>query len=209
MLHFLKISFTLISLILIFSCKRGGSSERTPFHLNPNMDRQEKYKAQESNSFFEDESTMLLPPEGTIARGKLKADKHLHFGQNSRGKYINKLPSLKKLNFSSKEALLRKGRERYNIYCAACHGYKGDGKGSVAIKGYQPAPADLRIDRGGVKRSLGELYAIIATGYPVGNSPIKTMPAYNIQVNVSERWAIVAYLKVLKDAYNNYKDKEK
>ena len=204
-----KSSLIFIVMFFSFACWRGGISKKPPIHPNPNMDKQEKYKAQESNSFFEDKSTMLLPPAGTIARGKLKNDKHLYFGKNSNGKYVDSLPSLEKLHFYSKKNLLKRGRQRYNIYCSACHGYKGDGKGTVASKGYLPTPPDLRIDRGGIKRSIGELYAIITTGYPAGNSPIKTMPAYNIQLEVADRWAVIAYLQVLKDAYKNYKDKEK
>ena len=210
MSYFLKTSLSLFVIgVFFFSCGRGKNTAKTPFHFNPNMDSQEKVKAQGANYFFNNKPTMLLPPEGTIAQGKLKDDKHLYFGKNKQGKFVNQPPSLKKLKFNSKEHLLKRGKQRYDIYCSACHGYSGNGRGTVALKGYKPAPADLRVTRGGKKLSKGELYAIITQGYPLGNLPVKTMPAYNISLDVRDRWAVVEYLQVLKDAYKNYKNKEK
>ena len=209
MSYLLKSSFSLFVIgLFLFSCGRGKNTGKTPFHFNPNMDSQEKYKAQGGDYFFNNKSTMFHPPEGTIAQGKLKLDKHLYFGKDNQGKFVDEIPSLKKLKFSSREGLLKRGKERYDIYCSVCHGYSGNGRGTVALKGYQPAPADLRIDRGGKKLLKGELYAIIAEGYPLGNLPVKTMPAYKISLDVYDRWAVVEYLQVLKDAYKSYKDKE-
>jgi hypothetical protein len=53
-----KVILVLSLVILIVSCGRGEFSEKPPIHLNPNMDSQEKYKAQSESNFFADGSSM-------------------------------------------------------------------------------------------------------------------------------------------------------
>ena len=97
--------------------------------------------------------------------------------------------------------LMRRGQERFNIYCAACHGLGGYGDGMVARRAAEMqqsgantaagwvAPTNYHTDeiRG---RPVGNLYNTITNG-------IRTMPAYDKQIPVPDRWAIVAYVKAL------------
>jgi mono/diheme cytochrome c family protein len=85
-------------------------------------------------------------------------------------------------------ALLRRGRQRYEIFCAPCHGLAGDGDGEVAQRGF-PAPPSYHQPR---LRSAPdeELYAAIRDGYGV-------MPAYGDRLGEADRWAVVAYLRAL------------
>ena len=69
---------TLLALAIVAfvgaGCKRGATSAKPPIHPNPNMDSQEKYKAQAEAPFFKNNSSMRMPVTGTVARGTLGKD---------------------------------------------------------------------------------------------------------------------------------------
>ena len=87
--------------------------------------------------------------------------------------------------------LLKRGQERFQIYCAPCHNDTGDGQGMIVRRGY-PAPPSYHIDR---LRQVSDsyLFQIITNG-------IGTMYAYGDRVEPSDRWAIVAYIRALQKA---------
>jgi mono/diheme cytochrome c family protein len=97
-----------------------------------------------------------------------------------------------------------RGRERYGIYCAPCHGDTGIGDGPVArraaklAEGTWTPPSDLTA-AATVARPEGELFDVISHG-------IRTMPAYSAQIPVADRWAIVAYLRALQRSANGRPD---
>lgn len=219
MLQSLKINlsktyFIMLIMILVVSCERGGISKKPPVHVNPNMDLQEKYKAQAESKFFKDGRTMRTPVKGTVARGFLKADIHLYQGKKSSNtsQFATTFPSLEKLGYSNPDnrenykALLKRGQERYNIYCSMCHGKLGDGKGTVSKeKGLNVPPSDLRIAVY-YKKPLGELFSIISHGV-IRNGTV-TMPSYSLQLHEKDRWAVIAYLRTLQKAYKKYEHSE-
>ena len=82
--------------VLSLVCCRGWVSEAPPVHLNPNMDTQPKYKPFRESDFFEDKRSMRPRVDGTVARGELKDDTHLHFGmRNARGDDVDPAPLLR------------------------------------------------------------------------------------------------------------------
>lgn len=85
-------------------------------------------------------------------------------------------------------ALLERGRERYDIYCAPCHGRSGNGDGMIARRGF-PAPPSYHTDR---LRNAPDshFYQVITHGYGV-------MYPYSDRVAPADRWAIVAYIRAL------------
>jgi hypothetical protein len=174
-------------MILMIGCYRGSPSEDPPIHLNPNMDNQPKYKAQAKSEFFEDRATMRMPVPGTVARGDLRAD-HVYFqGKNADGSLVVNSPVEVTLD------LLKRGQERYNIYCAPCHDRTGAGQGIVIKKGFLPPPS-LHLDR--LREAPdGHFFDVISNG-------IRNMPPYNHQVQVADRWAIVAYIRALQRSQN-------
>jgi mono/diheme cytochrome c family protein len=98
------------------------------------------------------------------------------------------------------EAFVRRGQERYTIFCAMCHGAGGAGNGMIVQRGYLKPPSYLTdVSRGyklrGEKMSLsdapvGYLFDVITHGYG-------GMPDYSTQIPVRDRWAIVAYVRAL------------
>jgi len=183
--------FRIISVLLlalaVTSCYRGKPSEDPPIHPNPNMDDQPKYEAQERSEFFEDGATMRSPVPGTLARGDLREDSEFYQGRTSDGQLVRKMPV--EINLE----LLKRGQQRYDIYCTPCHGGSGAGGGIVVKKGYLPPPS-FHIDR---LRQIedGHIYEVITNG-------IRNMPAYNHQIPVNDRWAIVAYVRALQRSQN-------
>jgi mono/diheme cytochrome c family protein len=89
--------------------------------------------------------------------------------------------------------LLKRGQERFNIFCSPCHGRLGDGKGIVVERGYSPPPT-FHSDR---VRSFpdGHIFDVITNG-------IRNMPPYGPQIPASDRWAIVAYFRALQRSQN-------
>lgn len=86
------------------------------------------------------------------------------------------------------QALLARGRERFDIYCAPCHGLAGHGDGIVAQRGF-PHPPSYHIDR---LRNAPDshLFDVITHGYGA-------MYPYADRVGVADRWAIISYIRAL------------
>jgi mono/diheme cytochrome c family protein len=85
-------------------------------------------------------------------------------------------------------ALLARGRERFDIYCAPCHGLAGDGDGVIVAHGF-PRPPSYH-DRRLLTAPAQQLYDVITKGYGV-------MYSYAASVEPRDRWAIVAYVRAL------------
>ena len=182
-----KIFFLLGVTVVLGGC-RGTLKEDPPIHINPNMDAMERFEAQEANPFFADGRAMRPPVSGTVARGMLREDVQFHTGRNADGSYVQVMPLEYTVEFANR------GRERYDIYCAVCHGIAGDGQGIVMSGGYGFAPIGYHDDR---LRTIedGYLYEVIASG-------VRTMPGYAQQIPVADRWAIVAYVRALQRSQN-------
>ena len=169
------------ALLLLAGC-RGSTSEEAPVHLNRNMDTQEKYVAQRSSAFFADGSAMRTPPEGTVARGELRDDDAYYTGKTPDGAYAP-------LPFSAEAADLKRGSDRFGIYCSPCHGYTGDGKGKIMEYKY-PIPPTSLYEQKVYDMADGNIFEIISNG-------IRNMPSYRQQIPVRDRWCIVAHVRQL------------
>jgi mono/diheme cytochrome c family protein len=146
------------------------------------MHDQRKIEPLEATPFFADGRGSRKPVDGTVARGKLKDDRHLHEGRTAAGELVDELPMP-----VNKDLLLR-GRERFDIYCSPCHARTGDGDGMVVRRGFQKPPTFHRDELR--KAKLGHLFEVISKG-------LGAMPAYAAQIKVEDRWAIVAYVRAL------------
>lgn len=85
-------------------------------------------------------------------------------------------------------ALLKRGRQRFDIFCAPCHGPVGDGRGRIVERGF-PAPPSYHIDR--LRQAPDQhFYDVITHGYGA-------MYSYASRVPPPDRWAIIAYIRAL------------
>ncbi len=142
---------------------------------------QPKYKPLAESNFFADRRTSRPLPEGTVARGWLRADQKFYEGKEG-GQLAMTLPMP-----LTRETLAR-GRERFNIFCSPCHDSTGSGRGMVVRRGYQPPPS-LHIDR--LREApVGHFFDVITHG-------LGAMSDYAGEIPVSDRWAIAAYVKAL------------
>lgn len=145
------------------------------------MHDQPKYKPLRASRFFADGRSARPLPMGVIARGHLDDTDSLHTG-TANGAFLTQIPV--PVNIET----LSRGQERFNIYCAPCHGRVGDGRGMIARRGFM-IPSDLNSPR--VRHAPpGYIFGVITNGYGA-------MPDYRDQVPVADRWAIAAYVRAL------------
>ena len=91
------------------------------------------------------------------------------------------------------EKLLRRGQDRYKIFCTPCHGLQGDGNGMAAVRGMKHPPS-YHIDR--LRQAPnGYFYDVITNGFGA-------MYSYNDKVAVDDRWRIAAYIRALQLSQN-------
>ena len=101
----------------------------------------------------------------------------------------------------ARRAMMERGHERFNIYCAPCHSVAGDGHGPISMRAQWLAET-LR-DQGSAGLSAptlhddrirsmpdGQLYGVITNG-------LRNMPAYSQSIPLADRWAIVSYVRAL------------
>lgn len=183
----LLVLLALAVVAMVSGCYQGRPSEKTPIHVNPNMDNQEKYKALGSNEFFPDAANMRQPVAGTIARGNLREDVQYYTGKDAAGQFVAKNPVPLTME------VMKRGENRFNIYCSPCHSRAGDGKGIVVQYNFIPPPT-FHQDRLRLERD-GYIFDVMTNG-------IRNMQPYRNQVPVSDRWAIVHYLRALQRSQN-------
>lgn len=174
----------LILLAAVLVGCQGMQSDKPPIHLNPNMDSQAKYKPQAYSDFFVNSSTMRVPVEGTVARGDLHVDDAFFTGKDADGTEVTKNP----LNITAQ--VLARGQQRYNIYCTPCHDSNGTGNGLVKKKITFQLP-NMNFHEQVVKDYAdGYIFNVITNGK-------NNMQPYRHQIQVKDRWAIVAYVRAL------------
>lgn len=160
------------------------------------MADQPRIESYEASTFFEDGQGSRLPVAGTIARGELQLDTHFYRGIVD-GEPAREFPEAF-LTQDVPQMLLKRGRERFNIFCAHCHGRVGGGSGGrpeyqslvgmVVRRGFPMPPtfhqARLR------EAPAGHFFDVITRGFG-------RMPAHDYLIPAADRWAIVAYIRAL------------
>lgn len=147
---------------------------------------QEKYEPLEATSFFADGQTFRQPIAGTVARGQLRLDTHFYEGKVG-GELTDDLP------MPVTASLLKRGQERFNIYCAPCHGRTGQGNGMIVQRGMKQPPSfhQQRLR----DMPVGYYFDVITNGFGV-------MYSYAARIPVADRWAISAYVRTLQLSQN-------
>jgi mono/diheme cytochrome c family protein len=145
------------------------------------MFNQPKSNPLQESAFFPDGAASRPLPPHTVSRDDWDQESSFYTGRQGTN-LITTFP------FPVTRAVLDRGRERYDIYCAPCHGQTGDGKGIVVLRGLS-APPPLDLDR--LRASpAGHFVEVITRGYGV-------MFPQSSQVAPADRWAIAAYIRAL------------
>ena len=181
---------------------RGTISDRRPLIFVTDGVIQPRYHAQDESQFFKDGRAMRTPPEGTVAFGGadyqsdagsprlnpdlLQADDHYYRGKQGTA-WVTQIPI--KLDL----ALLKRGQERYEIFCMPCHGATGAGNGLMTQYGLVGVASIT--DPFHALMPVGEYFSVISGGKG-------RMRGYGPQIKVRDRWAIVAYVRTLMRSQN-------
>jgi mono/diheme cytochrome c family protein len=203
---------------------RGDRSDNTPRQFFPDLDHQPRWDPQEASSFFADGRTARVTPAGAVPFGAYDFDPVAHADAGwaavliaGRGAllaeddavyhgvevdpgggefYIDTIP------VAVTRDMIEHGRNMYNIFCVACHGYLGDGKGMVGIRwAYPPAnlTGEVYRDRANRQGKDGYIFHIIRDGL-VGPDGANRMPGYKHALNPMDAWAVVAYVRALQQS---------
>jgi mono/diheme cytochrome c family protein len=167
------------------------------------MQDQPRYKVYKSSDWFADGRASREAPEGTIARGYLRDNKALYTGKaenstgtaqtNAAGQQITFPDSVGEFPMAITQEVLDRGEERYKVFCSVCHGNFGNGDGMAVRRGF-PKPPSYNDDR--LRNApVGHFFDVSTNGWG-------KMNGYSAQVSVSDRWAIVAYIRTLQLSQN-------
>ena len=145
-----------------------------------------RYEVFEASDSFPDGRASRSAPAGTVARGWLREDEALYTGKRD-GVPVEAIP------FAVTHDDLKRGQERYTIYCTPCHGQLGDGNGMVVERGLRQA-ANFHQDRLRQER-LGYFFDVITNGFGA-------MQGYAEQIPVRDRWLVAGYVRALQYSQN-------
>jgi hypothetical protein len=145
------------------------------------MAHQPKSKPLSPSTFFDDGRSERPALENTVARGSV-ADDDLFIPKDSNAFPLPLTPQL-----------LKRGQERYKIFCTPCHGVQGDGNGMVAMRGMKHPPTYHQARLREVPN--GYIFDVITNGFG-------GMLGYSAQIPPSDRWAIIAYVRALQLSRN-------
>lgn len=150
------------------------------------MQDQPKLIPQRGSEMFADHRGARPQVLNTVARGQLREDSYFYTGviQGANGyrEEQNLMP------FPVTMEVLKRGQERFNIYCTPCHSRVGNGLGEIVERGYKPA-ANLHDE---VRRAqpISHYFYVMTHGYGA-------MPDYSAQLTPVDRWAVAAYIRAL------------
>lgn len=172
----------LFALVLVAtSCH--DKTERN-YQYMPNMYESVGYETYGEADFLPNNAEALLPPANTINRGWLPYE----IENSPEGKELARLQS-SPLDSLNSEKNLANGSQLYTIYCAICHGDKGDGKGNLVkrekILGVPNYADPVR------NVTVGTTYYTIHYG-------LNSMGSYSSQMNTEEMWQVSEYVMQLK-----------
>jgi mono/diheme cytochrome c family protein len=189
---------SLIPLVQIYKA-RATKSSQPHWHIFSDMDFQPKVKSDQPFPDFPDGRGNRGHVPGTVARGQLAADDLFDRGLRD-GAWTTGLPP----QITVDKAALDRGQERYNVYCAPCHGYDGAGHGIVPERvkrggGAWEARNLVSPESTAITMPNGQLFNTISNGF-------NTMMGYAAQVPVADRWKIVLYVRALQRSQNATRD---
>jgi hypothetical protein len=181
---------------------RAVNNKNRRIHLIQDMDHQGKFGPQDTSDIFTDRRAMRPPVEGAVAReDAVREDNHYYrgviSGADGKPAWATAYPRQMTVDLN----FIRRGQERFNIYCRPCHGYGGYGDGIVNERAMQlmssaEAKGTAWVQAKNIHEPLireqppGQIFNTITHG-------IRNMAGYESQIPLDDRWAITAYVKAL------------
>jgi len=173
----------------------------------PRMRAQARLKPYEDSAFYSDQRSVRHPPMGTIARGEKVADAAFYWGRRTLPPVITRAQPPTRLTprseltrdglaeiyvetnpIAATALTLKRGQQRFDIFCAPCHGRAGDGQGIITRHDF-PLPPTFHSEA--LRQApAGYLFDVITQGYGM-------MYSYADRLNPADRWAVVAYIRAL------------
>ena len=138
----------------------------------------------QESKFYADGMTSRPLVEGTIARGKIRLDDPFFTGFKG-GKLVTEFP------LPVDEELIRRGEDRFKVFCTPCHGQLGDGQGMIAKRGFT------------LRRPVGNFHTQRLRNMPVGHfydvmtNGFGAMYSYASRLEPRDRWAVASYIRTL------------
>jgi mono/diheme cytochrome c family protein len=177
----IKISVILVVLVSFTSCKKDSVPN---YQYMPNMYFPVSYEAYGESTAFANGIEAQVSPEGTIARG------HSLFEYENTTEGYNLAKETLKSPLDSTQVDLENAKVLFDIYCAICHGVKGDGQGNLVKR--EKILGVPRYDDAARAINEGSIYYTIYYGK-------NAMGSYKNQLSEKERWQVVAYVLNLKE----------
>ncbi len=164
----------------------GASAMLLVAGCRQDMQDQPKMIPQRGSEMFADGRGARPQVVNTVARGQLDETSYYYTGvvQGANGYREEK----DQLPFPVTLDVLKRGEERFNIYCTPCHSRVGNGLGEIVQRGYKPA-ANLH-DQVRMAQPLSHYFYVMTHGYGA-------MPDYSAQLTPADRWAVAAYIRAL------------
>lgn len=176
----LSIIFTIALSLVFMSC---SDKNEPSYQYFPNMYESLPYDTYGEYEIFQNESEAKLPVEGTISRGFTPYE----YSDDSEG--YDKAKEELKNELPYTEENLAEGRQLYTIYCATCHGDKGEGKGYLVER--EKILGVPSYDDQGRAITEGSVFHVMWYG-------INTMGSYASQMSTEELWMVDHYVMKLK-----------
>jgi mono/diheme cytochrome c family protein len=161
--------------MVLGACVIALAGCRQDMHDAPRLD------TLEASTFFSDGRAARMSVPNTVARGQLREDEHLYMGRVG-GQPAAEFPT------PVTAEVMERGRERFGVFCAPCHGATGVGNGMIVQRGFRQPPSyhEERL----VDAPVGYFFDVMTNGFGA-------MQDYSAQVPAADRWAIAAYIRAL------------
>ena len=186
--HFLKYQALSLAALALFLVSCNHDRNHPGYAYMPDMYYSQPYDAYTENPLFKDSLTMQTPVKGTIAR-----DKYPPYPYKAKSADDQKLAGLELVNpVPVSPQVIAEGKAQYVIFCAMCHGERGDGKGYLFTSKRFPAQPTPLIGDLVKNKPDGEIFHVITLGTLSG-----LMGAHGSQISPENRWKIVHYVREL------------
>jgi mono/diheme cytochrome c family protein len=175
---------------------RGHHFRQPPFEIFPDMNYQPKVKDQQPSDFFADGMASRPPVDGTVAEEMPAVIDYWASGKYDDSHWGDGIPVHASRDGERplvvSDADMARGRERYSINCAVCHGAAGDGNGITSQYGIKATSYQSDTIR---KMSDGEIFNTITNGKG-------QMLGYGYNISIDDRWRIIMYIRALQHSEN-------